>query len=62
MQAMLCVQILPSLYGFPCSSDICLKGIAIASPLRDVSHLCDVSIIDLLKMKRGIIPSIPSSF
>ena len=66
IQAMFCVRILPSLCGFPSGSSFCLKGLLFAFkftiPLCDVSRLCDVSIIDLSKMIRGIIPSIPSSF
>ena len=58
---MFCVRILPSLCGFPCGSNFCLKGLLFAfkftCPLRDVSRLCDVSIIDLSKMIRGVIPS-----
>ena len=58
---MFCVRILPSLCGFPCGSNFCLKGLLFAfkftCPLRDVSRLCDVSIIDLSKMTRGVIPS-----
>ena len=62
MQAMFCGRILPSLYSFPCGSDFCQNRVLFAlkftSPLRDVSHLWDVSIIDLSKMILGLIPSI----
>ena len=50
MQAMFCGRILPSLHSFSCGSDFCWNTVLFAfkftSPLRDVSHLLDVSIIE----------------
>ena len=59
---MFCVRILPCLCGFPCGSDFCLNGLLFAfkytSPLRDISRVCDFSIVDLPKIIPDLVPSI----
>ena len=60
---MFCVRILPSICGFQCGSDFFLIGLLFAfkvtSSLRDLSRVCEVSIVDLSKMIPDLIPNIP---
>ena len=50
MQAMFCGRILPSLYSFSCGSDFCKNRLLFA--FKFTRPLRNVSIIDLLKMRR----------